>query len=98
MRNDALERSTIVETKNAKFFEHIYPISKKVLNIPMIDNVSEDLDKNLRMSKRSRNDFSFGNDFYAYLVNNDPISNLEVIFLLMHHFGKKPLNLNLILL
>jgi len=33
--------------------------------------------KDLRRRKRQRNETSFGDDFYTYLVENDPTSFLE---------------------
>ena len=44
LKNDVLQCTTIIEMKNAKFFEHIYPLNDKishateVLNTPL-DNV-----------------------------------------------------------
>ena len=33
----------------------------------------------LRRSKRQRKEFSFGDDFYTYLVENEPFSYFEAI-------------------
>jgi len=42
-----------------------------------IDSSSNALSEDVRKSKRHRKKTSFGDDFYTYLVENDPISFLE---------------------
>jgi len=54
-----------------------------------IDSVSDDISKDVRRSKRQRNETSFGDDFYTYLVENDPISFLEVTSALDAKFWDK---------
>ena len=36
LKSDVLECNTIIETKNVKFFEHIFPLSKKISHTPTI--------------------------------------------------------------
>ena len=52
----------------------------------------------LRRSKRQRKKVSFGNDFYTYLIENEPSFYFEAISSLTHYFKKKPLKLSLTLL
>ncbi|XP_070055248.1 uncharacterized protein [Nicotiana tomentosiformis] len=89
VKSDVLEHNTIVETKNTKFFENIFllkfenipdaPIisSDNISHVPIIQNDFES--EALRRSKRSRKEKSFGNDFYTYLVDNDPLTYSETI-------------------
>jgi len=72
-----IECNTITETKNAEFFEHIYPLKSSGTSEQPIDSVSDALSEDVRRSKRQRKETSFGDDFYTYLVENDPISFLE---------------------
>ena len=66
LKSDVLDHNSIIETKNAEFFKHIYPLKlEKIPNVPsqnILDNTCEDL----RRSKRQRKETSFGNDFYTY--------------------------------
>ena len=36
LKRDVLECNTIIETKNAEFFEHIFPLSGKISHTPTI--------------------------------------------------------------
>ena len=84
LKSDVLESNTIIETKNAEFFEHIYPLKEKVshatktLDAPLDDDVDK-IDNVLRKSKRQRKETSFGDDFYTYVVSTDPMSFFETI-------------------
>ena len=75
--------------KNVEFFEHIFPLSKKISNTPtIVDDIENSYDKHvpnnvddiesshdeLRRSKRQRKEVSFGDDFYTYLIENEPSS------------------------
>ena len=75
--SDIIERNTIVETKNAEFFEHIFPLKSSGTSEQPIDSASDTLSEDVRRSKRQRKETSFGDDFYTYLVENDPISVLK---------------------
>ena len=74
LKSDVLECNTIIETKNAEFFEHIFPLSKKISHMPTtVDDIEKSYDEHvpinvddmessrdgLRRSKRQRKEFSF---------------------------------------
>jgi len=77
LKSDVIEHNTIVETKNVEFFEHIFPLKVNDIVEQPIDNNSDAIYEGLRRSKRQRKETSFGDDFYTYLVDNDPTSFLE---------------------
>ena len=84
LKSDVLDCNTIVETKNAEFFEHVFPLKIGNTSETPIDNVCEnptnsidDLHEDLRRSKRQRKKNPFGNDFYTYLIDNDPFTISE---------------------
>jgi len=77
LKSDIIERNTIVEMKNVEFFEHIFSLKSSGTSEQPIDSVSDALCEDVRRSKRQRKETSFGDDFYTYLVENDPISFLE---------------------
>ena len=94
LKSDVLECNTIIETKNAEFFEHIFPLSKKIYHTPTSVNYIEnsydehvpttldDMENShdeLRGSKRQRKEVSFGDDFYTYLIENEPSSYFDAI-------------------
>ncbi|XP_070030752.1 uncharacterized protein [Nicotiana sylvestris] len=105
VKGDVLENNTIVETKNAEFFENIFPLKfEKISNAPIIpsDNISNvSIIKNdfgsedLRRSKRSRKEKSFDNDFYTYLVDNDPLTYSEAISSYDASFWKEAIDVEL---
>ena len=83
LKSDVLECNTIFETKNTEVFEHIFPLSEKISLTPTImDDIENSYDEHvptivddmesshdeLRRSKRQRKEFSFGDDFYTYLI------------------------------
>jgi len=74
---DTIERNTIVETKNVEFFEHSFPLKSSGTSEQPIGSVSDTMSENVRRSKRQRKETSFGDDFYTYLVENDPINFLK---------------------
>ena len=61
-----------------------------------VDDMESSHDE-LRRSKRRRKEVSFGDDFYTYLIENEPSSYLKRFLPLTHYFGKKPLKLSLTL-
>ena len=80
LKSDVLRCNTIVETKNAEFFEHLFPLSKKIPHTPtIVDDIENSYDEHvpttvddmershdeLRRSKRQRKEVSFGDDFYT---------------------------------
>jgi hypothetical protein len=81
LKSDVLEWNTIVETKNAEFFENIYPLKllpEESSKQPLEINFKDD-NEDLRRSKRQRKAISFGSDFYTYLVDNEPKNFYEAI-------------------
>ena len=89
LKSDVLDSNTIIETKNAEFFEHMFPLKSSSISKAPVENSSEYSDnsldiieneiKDLRRSKRQRKEKSFGNEFYTYLVDNDPLNFSEAI-------------------
>jgi len=77
VKSDVIEHNTIVETKNVEFFEHIFPLKVSGTLEQSIDNNKDAMCEVLRRSKRQRKETSFGDDFYTYMVENDPTSFLE---------------------
>ena len=80
LKSDVLESNTSIETKNAEFFEHIFPLSRKNSHTPTImDDIENSYDEHvptivddmksfhdeLRRSKRQRKKVSYGDDFYT---------------------------------
>jgi hypothetical protein len=54
LKSDVLNCNTIIEIKNAEFFEHIYPLKKK-LHTPINDNkIDETHIEKVRRCKRQR--------------------------------------------
>jgi len=62
-----------------EFFEHIFPLKSGGTFEQPIDSASDVMSENVRRSKTQRKETSFADDFYTYIVENDPISFLEVI-------------------
>ena len=92
-----LESYTIIESENVIFFEHLFPLKNKEKVLHESVDTSNDLVddvQELRRSKRARNEKGYGNNFFAYIVEDKPISNLMQLNLLMHHFGWKLLIVN----
>ena len=60
LKSDVLDSNTIIETKNAEFFEHIYPLLEKVSRAPIDKSTTDDNGienihlEELRRSKRQR--------------------------------------------
>ncbi|WVZ07142.1 hypothetical protein V8G54_020488 [Vigna mungo] len=79
VKSNILERNSIIETKNAEFFEHVFPLKVSEMSHPADDNNhnSDTINEVLRRSKRQREETSFGDDFYIYLVDSDPTSFVE---------------------
>ena len=94
-----LETNTIVETKDADFFEHIFPMKRMRLTnesssiIPQV-RPSSNLDvshsaQQLRCSKRRTNGTNFGPDFItAFLIEDDPKTYQEAMKLVAATFWK----------
>ena len=61
LKSDVLQYNTIIETKNVKFFEHIYPLNDKIshvtkiLSTPLddINKINKILGRSKKMKKRN---------------------------------------------
>ena len=74
-----------METKNAKFFEDVFPLrssaSSSIVSSleQLVETYSESISEDLRRSKRHWTKKSFVDDFYTYLIEDDPLIFLEAI-------------------
>ena len=79
LKSDVLESNTIIETKNAEFFEQIFLLSEQISHTPTIVDAEKSYDEHVptsvddmksshdefRRSKRRRKEASFGDNFYT---------------------------------
>ena len=79
LNSEIIERNIIVETKNVEFFEHIFPLKVTGTSEQPINIASDTMCEDLKRSKRQRKETSYGDDFYTYLVGNEPLSFSEAI-------------------
>jgi len=79
LNSDIIEHNAIVETKSVEFFELIFPLKVSSTSEQPIDIVIDTVCEDLRRSKRQRKETSYGDDFYTYLVGNEPLSFSETI-------------------
>jgi ABC-type uncharacterized transport system substrate-binding protein len=89
-----LDCNTIIETKTAGFFEHIYPLKEKICYAPINDNRINKTHIEKVKSKRQRKEILFGNNFFTYLVDKNSVIYSEAIS--SFDFEKKQLKLKLI--
>jgi len=93
-----------METKNAKFFEDIFPLMSRASSSTissleqLVETYSEPISEDLRRSKRYRIEKSFRDEFYTYLIKDDTLSFQKLLVLQMQTFGSRPLVLKLTLL
>ena len=79
LKSDMIEYNTIMETKNAKFFEDVFPLRysasfSTVSSLEqLVETYSESISEDLRRSKRHWTKKSFVDDFYTYLIEDDPL-------------------------
>ena len=80
IKSDILESYTIIESENAIFFENLFPLKNKEKLHESIDTSNELVDdvQELR-SKRARKEKSYGNDFLAYIVEDELVSYYDAI-------------------
>jgi len=79
LNSEIIERNTIVEIKNVEFFEHIFPLKVNGTFEQLINIANDTTFEDLRRSERQKKETSYGDDFYTYLVGNEPLSFSEVI-------------------
>ncbi|GKA66475.1 ty1-copia retrotransposon protein [Tanacetum coccineum] len=73
-KNPDIQKNTIMESRNASFFENIFPCLSKGTGSSSNKRESE---SRPRRSKRARNEKSFGPDFVSFMVENEPTSYEE---------------------
>ena len=82
IKSDIFVSYTIIESENAIFFEHVFPLKnkEKVLHDSIeISNDFVDDVQEIRRSKRARKEKDYGNDFLAYVVEDEPVSYYDAI-------------------
>ncbi|CAI9771418.1 unnamed protein product [Fraxinus pennsylvanica] len=92
-----IHKNTIMESRNASFFEHVFPYkskeeasySKQTYDI-MIENSQgqeqeEDVEVQPRRSKREKTEKSYGPDFLTYMLESEPQNYQETV-----NFSKGP--------
>ena len=82
IKSDILESYTIIESENAIFFEHVFHLKnkEKVLHDSIeISNDFVDDVQEIRRSKQARKEKDYGNDFLAYVVDDEPVSYYDAI-------------------
>ena len=82
--NNVMEINTIVETKNAKFFEHVFSLKTHVDKSSHASSSShaQESDDNEQIelrSKRVRKETDFDKDFFTFLIGDDPLTYKEAI-------------------
>src|SRR6266702_1562849 len=69
IKSDILESYTVIESKNAIFFEHVFPLKNKEKELHDSIEISNDFVddvQEIRRSKRVSKEKDYGNDFLAY--------------------------------
>ena len=94
-KNNLVDVNTIIETKNANFFENIFLM--KLNGEQQVQKTSRD--KSIepskfepRISKINRKETNLGDGFYTFLIDEDPRSYKEVITSPNAPFWKKAIN------
>ena len=97
LKSDVLDVNTIIETKNAEFFEHIFSLYDKISHAPVErENESTSNIEELRRSKKPRKEyFSYENDFQTFLVDNEPSNYFEAISSSDAKFWKEAIKIEL---
>ncbi|KAK3004008.1 hypothetical protein RJ639_017895 [Escallonia herrerae] len=83
LNSDVLYSNTIIKSKDAKFFENVFPFKTKVdkqisEKEPQLE-AGEGSEIEIRRSKRQRKETNLGDDFYTFLLEDDPLSFKEAI-------------------
>ena len=85
-----IHNNTIMESRNAQFFEDVFPCESISLenpvkrtrdtSVPESSNHQDDEEvEELRRSKQARTEKSFGLDFMSYLMERDPHTYMEAM-------------------
>nr|KYP45023.1 Copia protein [Cajanus cajan] len=79
--NDYCEKEGIIHEVTPPYSEHLSFLKSGTSSTQPspLETSSESMFEDSRRSKRQRQETSFGNDFYTYLVEDDPISFSEAI-------------------
>ncbi|KAD4384796.1 hypothetical protein E3N88_24964 [Mikania micrantha] len=88
-KNPEIHKNTIMESRNASFFEEVFPCLKKELpsSTTPVDEIVHDEDQEQleaeevepRRSKRQRIEKSFGPDFLTYMVEGEPQTYCDAV-------------------
>ena len=76
-KNGLVEVSSIIETKNVDFFENIFPWKtnrQQQIQRNLRIESSDPSKPELRRSKRERKETNLGDNFYTFLIDDDPRS------------------------
>jgi hypothetical protein len=97
LKSDVLEKNTIIESKNAEFFESVFPLKSKIeksIAEPLCESNScpNDYELEPRRSTRVRKETNLGDDFYTFLVDGDPSTYSEAISSPDGPFWKEAIN------
>ena len=90
-----MELNSIIETKNANFFENIFPWKtngQQQVQRNLIIESSDPSAPKLRRSKRKRKETNLGDDFYIFLVDDDPRCYKEAMISLDALLWKEAIN------
>ena len=81
VKSDILESYTIIESENAIFFKHVFPLKNKEKELHDSVEISNDFVDDVQeiRSKRARKEKDYSNDFLAYVVEDEPISHYDAI-------------------
>ena len=94
-KNSLVDVNSIIETKNANFFENIFSIKlngEQQVQKTSIDKSIEPFEFEPRRSKRDRKETNFGDGFYTFLIDEDLRSYKEIITSIDTPFWKETIN------
>lgn len=102
IESDILDVRITIEAKYIEFFENVFSMkSRSTFTSHKPSNAFNENEINeleLGESERARKETNFGDDFYIYYVNDEPLTYQEAITSIDAHFGKKQLIIKLNLL
>ncbi|KAJ9557464.1 hypothetical protein OSB04_012078 [Centaurea solstitialis] len=88
-KNPEIHKNTIMESRNASYFENVFPCLNKEEQVSSSkgkevvredeQTISEEDEEQPRRSKRARVEKSFGPDFLTYMVESEPKTYREVV-------------------